>query len=169
MVKGANEKNQDSSDRMMLLKNREFIITPMKMEDLGETSDIEKQSFSLPWSKDDFREIVLSQLYKALVARGPQNKILGYIVFYLAADEAHVMNVVTNPKYRRRGIAQTMLNFVHDIFRKEGIKIAYLELRRSNYSAYRLYKKQGYVYVSLRRGYYADNMEDAILMKKVLE
>ena len=168
MDKRAAQKGQGSANRLKL-NSEEFVLTPMSLEDIAEISNLEKQSFSLPWSKDDFREITLSQLYKSLVARGPQNKILGYIVFYLAADEGHVMNVVSNPKFRRRGVAQTMLNFIHELFKKSQAKSSYLELRRSNYTAYRLYKKLGYAYVGLRKGYYADNKEDAILMKKMLK
>jgi len=76
------------------------------------------------------------------------------------------MNVVSSPGNRRRGIAQIMLDFAHGIFRRAGVKSVYLELRRSNYPAYRLYKKMGYVYTGLRKSYYEDNNEDAIVMRK---
>lgn len=143
-------------------------IAPMKIEDIAEVRNIESSSFSLPWSKDDFREIILSHTYKPFTLKNGSGQILGYIVFYVAADEGHIMNVVTNARYRRKGIAQKLLDFAHGQFRKAGVRSAYLELRRSNYSAYRLYKKKGYAYVGMRKSYYEDNMEDAILMRKIL-
>ena len=167
MVKGADEKDKNKADRLSV-KGEDATITPMRIEDLSEISVLEKLSFSLPWSREDFREIVLSQLYKGLVLRGSMKQIMGYIVYYLAGDEGHVMNVVTNPKYKKMGVAQAMLDHVHGLFADSRASYSFLELRRSNYGAYRLYKKKGYVYVGLRRGYYADNMEDAILMRKAL-
>jgi ribosomal-protein-alanine N-acetyltransferase len=151
------------------VKTENLEIVPMTEEDLGEVSAIERESFSLPWSSDNFREIVLSQLYRAFVAKDRFGRVAGYIIFYVASDEGHVMNVATHPKQRQKGIAQKMLDFVHRIFITEGVKSAYLELRRSNYSALRLYKKTGYIFAGLRKGYYADNMEDAIVMRKPLD
>jgi ribosomal-protein-alanine N-acetyltransferase len=78
------------------------------------------------------------------------------------------MNFVTHAMGRRSGIAKGLLAYAHKVFRTEGVGASYLELRRSNYSAYRLYKKNGYVYVGIRKDYYPDNMEDAILMRKML-
>jgi [ribosomal protein S18]-alanine N-acetyltransferase len=168
MVKGTDEKIRGPVNRLNIA-GEEVFLTPMKLAEIEEVSILEKEAFSLPWSKDDFREIVLSQLYKGLILKGPLKQIMGYIVYYLAGDEGHVMNVVTSAKYRQMGVAQAMLDHVHNVFAAQGAKFSFLELRRSNYSAYRLYKKKGYVYVGLRKHYYADNMEDAILMRKVLD
>ncbi len=140
----------------------------MRIQDIKQVGEIERLSFPIPWSRDDFREIVLSKVYKPYVAKSSDDEVMGYVVFYTAGDEGHIMNIVTHPNSRRQGIAKQLLGFAHKIFKKEGAMVAYLELRRSNYSAYRLYKKYGYVYVGIRKDYYPDNMEDAILMRKSL-
>jgi len=150
------------------LKDRGFTLTQMRPEDVDEISTMERDSFEFPWSKDSFREIVFSQVYKAIVVRTASNQIMGYTVYYTAADEGHIMNVVASSRYRRLGVANAMLAHIHGNLKKAGIKSVYLELRRSNYPAYRLYKKNGYVYIGIRKSYYADNMEDAVIMKKVL-
>lgn len=165
MDKGADGKKQGQDFRVGCADLR---IGPMKIEDVKEISEIERRSFEFPWSADSFREIALSQIYRSLVAKGPYGEIMGYMIYYIASDEGHVMNVAVNPEFRRRGVAEVLLDRVHGIFADAGLKSAYLELRRSNYPAFRLYKKKGYVYVGLRRGYYTDNMEDAILMRKYL-
>jgi ribosomal-protein-alanine N-acetyltransferase len=90
--------------------------------------------------------------------------IVGFASMWILADEAHVTNIAVRGPYRRQGIGELMLLSVIDKAREHKANVVTLEVRASNTAAQRLYRKYGFNQVGLRRGYYMDNKEDAILM-----
>lgn len=95
--------------------------------------------------------------------------ILGYIVFYFAGPEAHIMNIAVNPDTRRQGLAGEMLSVVVALARERRIEECLLEVRESNAPARGLYEKFGFAAVGRRRGYYQESGEDALVMKLLLQ
>lgn len=139
-------------------------IRRMTLDDLAQVIEIDKASFSLPWPERSFRfEITDNPGSRAWVADS-DGRIVGMIVAWLFADEAHIATIATHPEFRRRGIASRLLIHALDAMRSEGARTAVLEVRESNAAAQEMYRKFGFEESGRRPHYYKDNGEDAILM-----
>lgn len=149
-----------------------FNIVEMTIDDLVEVLLIEQHSFPTPWSKNLFLKELHSEFSKILIAtpnlvRG--ERVLGYIVLWFVSEEMHILNLASHPDYKRRGVATTLLE--HSLFfsLKIGMKNSFLEVRESNQEALALYKKYGFKPIGIRKGYYSDTKEDAIVMMLEME
>jgi [ribosomal protein S18]-alanine N-acetyltransferase len=91
-------------------------------------------------------------------------RIAAMLVLWLIIDEAHIATIATHPDFRRQGIGEQLMIAALVSAREEGARRAFLEVRAGNTGALELYKKYGFVVAGVRRGYYKDNNEDAILM-----
>jgi ribosomal-protein-alanine N-acetyltransferase len=145
----------------------ELIIEEMRSEDLDEIIEIEEASFPTPWPKRMFDLELKSTRSYCRVAR-VSGVIVGYIVAWMIYDEVHILNVAVHPGFRRMGIGERILRDCLDFFFSNGARNAILEVRRGNNEAKRLYEKLGFKSIGIRRGYYADTGEDAIVMKLAL-
>jgi ribosomal-protein-alanine N-acetyltransferase len=146
------------------LEAKEIEINPMKMEDLDEVLWVEQSSFRTPWSRPLFEEEFKNpELSHYLVAR-IQEHVVGYMGFWLVQDEAHITNLAVHPAFRRRKIGERLLTATMRLAFRLGAKRATLEVRASNESAKNLYEKSGFKLVAIRRRYYTDNNEDALIM-----
>jgi len=133
-----------------------FQIAPMQEADLLSVLEIENLSFALPKSESIFRE----DEHKYLVAKD-NDKVLGYIGIEDIAGEKHIINMAVHQDFRRKGIAKKLIEAVlndEDVF--------FLEVRVSNQPAQNLYEKYDFEVVGKRKKYYADNEEDAYIMKR---
>lgn len=141
-------------------------IRKMKQEDLPKILEIENDCFPTPWTENSFqrelREINYSRYLSALISQ----ELVGYIGGWLILDELHITNLAVKEDYRRQGIASRLLEGLLEIAREQGSKYARLEVRQSNKAARRLYGAYGFEKVGLRKNYYRDNGEDALLMRK---
>lgn len=95
---------------------------------------------------------------------GINNDILGYAAMWLMVDEAHLTSIAVKETHRRRGIGELLLNSIIDLAFELNAQIVTLEVRESNLAAQGLYQKYGFAKVGIRRGYYSDDGEDAIIM-----
>jgi ribosomal-protein-alanine N-acetyltransferase len=146
-----------------------FSVEPMRPADLAQVLAIERESFQGPWSKASF-EVELGKSYGGLrVARikggdhiGP---VLGYICFWLVADELQITNLAVHPEYRRRSIGWQLLLYAFQLGRAAGARLAVLEVGRFNRAARALYEKLGFVAVHNRPCYYPESGEDALVME----
>lgn len=140
----------------------------MKEEDLREVLRIERLSFPTPWSYSLFKQEMLNILSGTMVAEAEnengQPSTVGYTCFWNIGDEIHITNIAIDPPYRRKGIGERMLRQIMEMGREEGMRLMTLEVRASNTPAQRMYRKLGFIPVGTRKGYYADNGEDAIIM-----
>lgn len=147
----------------------------MTVDDLEGVLEIERVSFSNPWPRDQFERELKNPLSYAFTAKvihpleGKGLMIIGYTIFWLVTDEAHILNIAVHPAFRRRGVAKALLRFTLELLFKKGGKEVFLEVRRSNLAARRLYKGFGFKEIGVRRGYYTDNQEDAIVMGLEME
>ena len=141
-----------------------FYIRPMTAMDLDKVSEIEKLCFSTPWSRESFRiEIEDNRCARYFVAVY-QDEIVGYGGMWLIVDEAHITNVAVHPSYRGVGIGESIMRTLIEVAVSLGAIRMTLEVRVSNMIAQNLYKKLGFRGVGIRKQYYADNNEDALIM-----
>lgn len=133
----------------------------MREEDLDQVLTIEETSFSSPWSRKSFEAELKKEFGISLVVLD-DNRIVGYLVEWLVADEIHIANIAVHPGWRQRGIGERLMQEV--IRNSSGFCWIRLEVRRSNKAARELYAKLGFREVGVRRNYYVQEGEDAILM-----
>ena len=143
----------------------------MTIKDCLRVSEIEKDSFTKPWSRDNFEGSVLQENYCLLVAVSDEDEddILGYCCFYYVLDEAEIPNVCVRQDVRGQGIAYSMMSELIERARKLDVRDMYLEVRVSNEPARGLYRKLGFTDVGLRKGFYELPREDAVIMRLNIE
>jgi [ribosomal protein S18]-alanine N-acetyltransferase len=148
-------------------KKTEITIDFMKKEDIDQVMAIEKDSFSIPWSRNlflsEFRSPKISTLMVAL-SDASVRTIIAYIIFWHVEDEMHILNLAVKPSYRRQRIARKLVLAAIKRARQKGARRAYLEVRVSNAAAMKLYSDLGFTGIAVRRDYYDAPIEDAVLM-----
>ena len=140
----------------------------MRRQDLPEVVEIERRSYSLPWSAVTFRSL-LRRANAVLLVAEEGRAVAGYAALWLAAEEAELGNLAVKAEQRRRGIGRVLLRHVLDEARERGTRAVFLEVRESNLVARRLYKGFGFRIVGSRPGYYASPREDALVMRLELD
>ena len=141
-----------------------YIVRPMTVGDIDAVCVIEEASFSMPWSRESFeREINENALAHYFVAE-TDGKVVGYAGMWMIWDSANVTNVAVLDEYRGYGIGTALVKTMADIVRESGAQMLMLEVRRSNERAQSVYRNLGFTVCGVRKGYYEDNREDAILM-----
>lgn len=140
-----------------------FIIRPMTPEDVPEAVEIERLSFSTPWSELSFYKEVYNPRSLCLAAETEEG-LAGYICLSRILDECHILNLAVHPLKRRQGIAKALLQAALSSEYTGLCRYIYLEVRASNIAARRLYEKFGFRIVGIRRDYYINPLEDAIVM-----
>jgi [ribosomal protein S18]-alanine N-acetyltransferase len=139
----------------------------LSMRDLTAIEEIERRSYPTPWSRSMFASELAKPSSICLGAFDVENeKLVGYLVISRYVDAWHVMNVAVAPEHRRRGIATTLLERLFELTAGRGRRGYTLEVRVSNTEAIRLYEQLGFRPRGVRRGYYTDNREDALIMWK---
>jgi [ribosomal protein S18]-alanine N-acetyltransferase len=147
----------------------EFILRPMELKDVEQVYAIDVLSFSLPWSERSYRfELTENSASRPRVAEAVNGRgewqVVGMIVVWIILDEAHIATIATHPAFRRLGIARRLLVEALEDGARLGAQKAFLEVRRSNLAAQKLYESFGFVVVGVRSRYYLDTQEDALLM-----
>jgi [ribosomal protein S18]-alanine N-acetyltransferase len=149
-------------------KEGAIAIDFMHKEDIDQVLAIEQVSFSMPWSRNlflsEFRSPLVSTLLVALADDPLLRNVIGYIVFWIAADEMHILNLATAPGQRRQGVAKKLVLAGLKRAHQKGATRAFLEVRASNTTAQKLYADLGFTGTSMRREYYDSPVEDAVVM-----
>lgn len=141
------------------------IIRAMESADIPRVFEIDKASAVLYWPERSYRfEVEENNSSRPFVAVDEEGRILGFIVFWLIVDEAHLANFAVDPDARCRGIGWKLLEHGLRVCYDGGARISFLEVRAGNLPALTLYERAGYHLEGVRKGYYQDNHEDALLM-----
>ena len=144
--------------------NTNVLVRPMTPEDLDGVMVVEKDSFSAPWSRSAFEEeLSQNNLARYLVAVAG-DVIVGYAGTWLVINEAHVTNVAVGGIYRREGIGRLLMEKLMDLARNNHMESMTLEVRVSNAAARNLYRKLGFVEAGMRKNYYTETKEDALIL-----
>ena len=137
----------------------------LELRDLVEIEEIERSSYPTPWSRSMFAGELAKPSSICLGAFDVEtDDLLGYLIISRYVDAWHVMNVAVRPDYRRQGIASLLMNRLFDLTSGRSRRGYTLEVRVSNHVAIHLYESLGFVATGVRRGYYTDNREDALIM-----
>uniref|UniRef100_A0A7C3YTY3 [Ribosomal protein bS18]-alanine N-acetyltransferase n=1 Tax=candidate division WOR-3 bacterium TaxID=2052148 RepID=A0A7C3YTY3_UNCW3 len=142
----------------------EIQITRMTEEDLDEVMAIERESFKFPWKREFFCYDLSRKSAYCLVAKRAE-EVVGYIIILQVLDEFHLANIAVKKEYRRQGIGSRLLAEMLKIAKANKIRNIFLEVRRSNLIAQRLYEKFGFHFSYVRKAYYEDG-EDALVYEK---
>jgi [ribosomal protein S18]-alanine N-acetyltransferase len=135
--------------------------------DLTAIEDIERASYPTPWSRSMFASELAKPSSISLGAFSVESEALvGYLIISRYVDAWHIMNIAVAPAYRRRGIAAALLERLFELTANDDRRGYTLEVRVSNEDAIRLYERLGFRARGMRRGYYTDNREDALIMWK---
>ena len=138
-------------------------IIPLAQEHLKSLADLEKECFSVPWTYDMLKSELESPnaiYYVALY----DDKVVGYAGMWRILDEGHITNIAVKKEYRNKKIGSILLEKLLDTADSYSLKFLTLEVRKSNEAAKRLYNKYGFIQKGIRKKYYSDDQEDAIIM-----
>ncbi len=136
-------------------------------DDAADLAALEREIFPDPWTHDGIKE-TLRQEHTALLGIWKDGAVIGYVILYYVLDEGEIARIAVEPSCRRQGAAGYLLLQLEELCMDKGIRRLMLEVRRSNSAAISFYKKHGFIEDGVRKGYYADPCEDALLMSKRL-
>ncbi len=140
-------------------------IRRLELRDLAEIERIERESYATPWSRSMFAGELSKASSVCLGALDDDEETLvGYLIVSRYVDAWHVMNIAVDPARRRAGVAVAMLERLFELTVGDGRRGYTLEVRVSNQAAINLYQRLGFQPRGIRRGYYTDNREDALIM-----
>lgn len=144
--------------------NKTITFRNMTVDDLDQVMEIEVNSFTIPWSREAFfNELTKNQFAQYLIVEVDQ-KVVGYCGVWIIIDEAHITNIALLPEYRGMKLGEALMAKVMELAREIGALRVTLEVRVSNERAQNLYRKFGFEEGAIRKQYYTDNMEDALVM-----
>jgi ribosomal-protein-alanine N-acetyltransferase len=141
-------------------------IREMSPSDLDGVMAIEEVSFPTPWSREMFLEDFPRDFSDTLVAAGAEDEVLGYAVCWTLAGESHLLNIAVHPARRGRGIGRALLSECIRRAAGAGASRVFLEVRAGNEAAQRLYRSMGFEFRGIRKGYYTDTGEDAVIFDR---
>lgn len=134
---------------------------------LDAVAQLEKECFSVPWSRDAFGEAVRSGDYEYVAALSEEGPV-GYAGMQVVPDEAEVTNIAVKEAFRGLGIGERLMEALETICRRRGVRYLHLEVRESNEPARNLYKRRGFEIDGIRKNFYQKPQENAVLMTKIL-
>ena len=138
-------------------------IREMEIDDLSQVMEIENATFAVPWTEMGYFSFLMREDTLFLVAE-EEGKILGYCGLLMVLDEGDITNVAVEKSRRGQGIGEALVRELADRAARRGIALLHLEVRQSNQAARGLYRKLGFLEDGLRKGYYEEPREDAVLM-----
>jgi len=142
----------------------DYQLVEMKVEHLPGVLEIERVSFPTPWSRQAFTYELTQNNFAYYIVTLHQSQVVGYAGMWLVLDEAHITNIAVHPGYRSRKLGEAlMLEMMRQAVLRGAVRMT-LEVRPSNHAARQLYKRLGFQEKGLRKKYYTDTNEDAIIM-----
>ena len=149
-------------------KKQNIELMNMSFGDIDQVCEIENLSFAIPWSRESFEsELSQNNLARYIVAK-VNGKVVAYGGMWIILDEGHITNIAVHPDYRGQKIGEKLVEALLREAKESNAERITLEVRASNDAARKLYQKQGFTDGGIRKGYYGDNREDAIIMWKKL-
>lgn len=144
--------------------NKSLTFRLMDINDVDDILKIEQESFTLPWSREAFQNELTTNQYALYIGLEEEGKVIGYCGVWIVLDEAQITNVAILPAYRGRKLGEALMRQVMEVASEKGVRTMSLEVRVSNSIAQSLYRKLGFQDGGIRKNYYSDNQEDALVM-----
>ena len=140
------------------------VIRRMTLNDLDAVAAIEAATFPTPWSRDSFRQELERNVAAQYLVAEMDGQVIGYAGAWIILDESHITNIAIEESRRGLGYGRALTTALMQYLSNLGAAYATLEVRRSNLRAQNLYKSLGFVELGVRKRYYEDNREDALIM-----
>lgn len=137
-----------------------------KSSDLDDIYDLDVQTFAMPWSKEALSYDILENDNAFVIVAEYEGEFAGYADIWTVLDEADLNSIAVRVDFRRKGIGDAIMIAMTEMLSASGVATINLEVRVSNMPAIKLYKKYGFNECGVRPGYYLDNGEDALIMKR---
>ena len=136
-------------------------------EDLDAVAALEAATFTNPWTREMLeRELVQSDVARVYVVRLPGRRVAAFCACWLVYDELHINTIAVDANLRRQGLARALMTHILDEAAAQGAARTFLEVRRSNLPAQRLYENLGFAVTGVRRNYYTNPEEDALVLSR---
>lgn len=142
-----------------------FSIRRIRREDVPDVAELERKIFTDAWSEHAILE-TLNQKQTMLLSAYEDKRLVGYLILYYVLEDGEIARIAVDESYRRKGVASRMLRELEILCKDNGVSKLLLDVRESNAAAYAFYERQGFVRDGLRRNYYTDPVENAILMSR---
>ena len=159
--------SQAERERAQREKTAKLVIRELKAEDAAAAAEIEYQSFPDPWSQNGILDTVSNPGTICLLAE-KAGKTVGYLFAYTAGDEAEIARIAVAGEQKRQGVGKSLMRTLEEIGKKKQIRRLLLDVRKSNREARAFYEKMAFQEDGIRRGFYQDPPEDAVLMSREL-
>lgn len=141
----------------------DIAVDDVTAADIPAILEIERSSFTTPWSETSFfNEMKKPGSLLKVAKKG--GKVVGYVCGGRIIDEGHILDIAVHPEYRRMGIASALVSLIIDSLREEGCRFIFLEVRASNDYAKKMYERFGFEVLGTRKNYYVSPIEDAVIM-----
>lgn len=150
-----------------LLKNGNIIkVGAIDKSHVPAVWEIEKENFTEPWSMRSFEEMLDAEFTISLGAFDEMGNVLGYIIADFVIDTGEILDIAVAVKHKKQGVGSVLLDSVHSMLVAASAYECFLEVRESNEPAKALYAKKGYLPIGIRKNYYKNPKENAIVLKK---
>lgn len=152
----------------MITGNMSLTLEPMTEENLEEVYRLQALVFPEPYSRNLLSEEIKFPLAFPLLLKC-EERLVGYLDYWMIQGEAHLIQIGIHPDFRKKGWGSFLMQYLERIALEKKLSKIYLDVRQSNAAARRLYEKFGFKTTGVRKAYYADNREDALLMEKSIQ
>ena len=142
----------------------EIVIRSMTALDVDGVMTVEHDSFPTPWSRSSFEEELAGNRLARYIVATENGVVVGYAGTWLVINEAHVTNVAVSSQRRQNGIGRLLMESLMELARENGMESMTLEVRVSNEAARNLYRQLGFVEAGIRKNYYSETKEDALIL-----
>ena len=152
----------------MTLQPSVLLVRPMREHDLAQVMRVELEAYEFPWTEGIFRDCLRAGY--SCWSQLEEDRLVGYGIMTVGAEEAHVLNLCTDPQHHRQGFARRLLGHLMETAARHGAAHVFLEVRVSNTAAQALYASEGFSKVGVRKAYYPaqGGREDAIVLRRPL-
>ncbi len=146
-----------------------YVLRRMTAADVEQVHDLDVRSFSLPWPKRSFEMEMQNPASQGWVITAPPQgedapMVIAMALLWVILDEAHIATFAVDAGYRQQGIGAFLLASILETMKALGVQNVFLEVRRNNTAAQVLYARAGFEVMDVRKGYYTDTNEDALVM-----
>lgn len=145
-----------------------FQIRPVQESELAEVAELEREIFSDAWSKKALIE-TYSQSHTVIAGAWQDERLLGYVILYYVMDEGEIARIAVRSSARRQGVAGRILSYIEEFCKERDGERLLLDVRESNVPAIAFYRKCGFKKDGIRKNFYTNPTEDAILMSRRIE
>ncbi len=150
------------------MAGRQLIYRPMTVSDIPQVQLVEGKCFTTPWSRNIFLSEITRNDNAFYVVAEKEERVIGYAGLWIILDEGHITNIAVHPDFQRQGIGEALMEEITLYALKKGVTRMTLEVRLSNHRAQALYTKLGFAPSGVRKQYYQDDKEDALIMWREL-